>query len=176
MKVRATVRAFFLLLITVAAAAFIFLPFAEVTTESILGQSVETIPFYQILNFEPRIYTILSKETNDLLNLLKDISSGLTIAVLAIAGVSFFMQLTRIVVCKNKLLGAFVGFVDFLLMAACIALGVVAIVHIFTWKGLYDQIEITSEAMTFASLGGWLYLGLGLLTPITIVLTNFIKK
>ena len=47
MKVRATVRAFFLLLITVAAAAFIFLPFAEVTTESILGPSVETIPFYQ---------------------------------------------------------------------------------------------------------------------------------
>ena len=175
MKVRATVRAFFLFLITVAAAAFIFLPFAEVTTESFVT-TTETITFYQILNFEPRIYTLLNKEINDLLNLLKDVSSGLTIAVLAIVGISFFMQLARIVICKNKVLGAFVGFVDFLLMAACIALGVVAIIHIFTWKGLYDQLEIATEVMTFASLGGWLYLGLGLLTPIVIVLTNFIKK
>ena len=71
MKVRATVRAFFLFLITVAAAAFIFLPFAEVTTESFVT-TTETIPFYQILNFEPRIYTLLNKEINDLLNLLKE--------------------------------------------------------------------------------------------------------
>lgn len=172
MKVRATFRSILMVIISIAAGVLIILPFVSFPKTLPPTGEMDHIFFYDLLKFEEFNSSSL---TNESLSLLREVSSYLTIAMIASAGFALIASLFKIVLFKSKFFGFLAGFSYLLLTLATLGLGVCAVVYSFMYKKEL-AIESLDPNIEVTSIGGWVYAGLGLLSPITIGLTNFIKK
>lgn len=172
MKVRTTIRSIFMLIISIAAGVLIILPFVSYPKAFSFTGEMEHIFFYDLLKFEE--FNALAM-ANESLGLLREISSYLTIAVIASAGLALISSLFKLVLYKSKFFGFLAGVSYLLLTISTLGLGICAVVYSFIFKK-----ELTIESLEISvdvtSIGGWIYASLGLLSPITIGLTNLIKK
>lgn len=176
MKLRSTIRSILFLLLAAAALGFIFLPFYELSQNVIFDTIVETVPFTEMLQYKPSDYNDLLPEIAQTLNLLKEISSYLTIAVLALGSLGVVLSLIKIIVFKSKFVSFLSGITFLLFTLATLGLGIVSIVHCFIWKNSLTELHLWNDGMSLTTLGGWLYAAIGIATPVVVVFTNFIKK
>ena len=175
MKTRTTVRSIFNVLISIASVIFIILPFVVYPSlDAILGGNDVVVHYYELINFKEINYSAYFIEE---LTPLREAASYLTIIVISVGSASLFFATLNFILYKPKFVRFLSAFFAFLLTFAALGLGIVTLIYRFTWQNVVIEVwGDLAETFKITSLGGWLYIGLGLLIPVNIFLTNFIKK
>ena len=159
--------------LSAAALFFLMLPQIKISSTGFL-QTSETYYYYNLLNSE--YFEYVSSEYEIIA--LNGWVSILTLVTVIVSGLLFVSNGFSCFAPKSKGMKAITSFFAFLFMVSTLALAALSIAYALKLKesGSVSIGGASFEAIRIEYLGSFFYLGLGILTPISIVLSMLCKK